>query len=109
MANEKNIKRYTLDEVKDKFIGKIGTPKRDQYEFELQLDLIGEMIKIARKERKLTQEELGILIGVQKAQISKLEKSAKNVTVETILRVFEALKATVKIKVELLDQGVNLT
>ncbi len=94
--------------MKDTFIGKIGTPKRDQYEFELQLDLIGEMIKIARKERDLTQEELGKLIGVQKAQISKLEKSARNVTVETMLKVFEALNASVKLKVELLGKNVKL-
>lgn len=104
----KNIKHYSLDEVKDKFIGKVGTPKRDEYEFELKLELVGEMIRIARKERNLTQEELGKLIGVQKAQISKLEKSARNVTIETILKVFQALKANVKFKVELLDQNINM-
>lgn len=107
MENKKNIKHYSLDEVKDKFIGKVGTPKRDEYEFELKLELVGEMIRIARKERNLTQEELGKLIGVQKAQISKLEKSARNVTIETILKVFQALKANVKFKVELLDQNIN--
>jgi hypothetical protein len=38
---------YTLDEAKDKHIGKIGTEKRDQYEYELRLDLLGKMIKHA--------------------------------------------------------------
>ena len=66
MANSKKIKKLNLDQVKDKFVGKIGTPKRDQYEFELKMDLIGEMIKKVRKERNLTQEELGKLVGVQK-------------------------------------------
>lgn len=54
-----------------------------------------------RKERKLTQEQLGELIGVQKSQISKLERNTKNVTIETILKVFRALKANVKFSVEM--------
>lgn len=64
----------TLDQVKDKYVGENGTEKREKFEFDLQLDLMGQMIKTVRKERNLTQEELGKLIGVQKAQISKLEK-----------------------------------
>ena len=66
---------YTFDEIKDEFIGKKGTPKRDRYEYELKLELLGGMIKTARKERNLTQEQLGKIVGVQKAQISKLEKA----------------------------------
>lgn len=49
------MKTYTFDEVKDKYIGKKGTMERDAYENELRFDLIGEAIKQARKERKLTQ------------------------------------------------------
>ncbi len=69
----KEMKTYTLDEVQDKLIGKIGTPDRDKFEYELQMDLIGKAIKQTRLERHLTQEKLGKLIGVQKAQISKPE------------------------------------
>lgn len=65
------MKTYTLDEVQDRLIGKMGTPGRDKFEYELQLDLIGQAIKQTRKERNLTQEELGKLIGVQKSQISR--------------------------------------
>lgn len=100
------MKKMTLDQVKNKYIGKKGTPKRDQYEFDLQIDLIGEMIKNVRKERKLTQEELGQLVGVQKSQISKLEKGSKNITIATVLKVFDALKAQIKFKVELMETGV---
>jgi hypothetical protein len=46
---------YTLDEAKDKHLGKVGTDKRDKYEYALRLDLLGEMIKLARKERHITQ------------------------------------------------------
>ena len=87
------MKSYTLDQVQDKLIGKVGTTERDLFEYELQMDLIGKAIKQARKERHLTQEELGILVGVQKAQISRLENNAGNVTLDTLLRVFTALKA----------------
>jgi HTH-type transcriptional regulator / antitoxin HipB len=103
MENTDKLKIYTFEEAKDKHLGKIGTEKRDRYEYELRLDLLGEMIKRARKERHLTQSELGELIGVQKSQISRIEKNAKNVTIETILRVFNALKAKVNFNVELLD------
>jgi HTH-type transcriptional regulator / antitoxin HipB len=102
------MKSYSLDEAQDLLIGNIGTPRRDQYEFELKLELIGDMIKRARKERHLTQEQLGELIGVRKSQISKLENNAKNVTVETILKVFEALKAKVSFNVELLNNELNI-
>lgn len=91
------MKTYTLDEVQDELIGKVGTPERELFEYELQMDLIGKAIKQARKERNLTQEDLGKLIGVQKAQISRLENNANNVTIETFLRVFIALRAKVKL------------
>jgi DNA-binding XRE family transcriptional regulator len=87
------MKTYNLDEVQDKLIGKIGTPNRDKFEYELQMDLIGKAIKQTRQERHLTQEELGKLIGVQKAQISRLESNASNATIDTLMKVFSALKA----------------
>jgi DNA-binding XRE family transcriptional regulator len=103
-TKDKKMKMMTLEELKDRDIGKIGSPERDQYEFELKMEVLGEMIKSVRKERHLTQEQLGLLIGVQKSQISKLERNTKNVTIETILKVFSALKANVKFSVQL-DQS----
>ncbi len=102
------MKTYTLDQVQDQLIGKIGTSERDLYEYELQLDLIGKAIKQTRQERNLTQEELGKLIGVQKAQISRLENNASNVTIDTLLRVFTALKAKVKLQVELTNLNISI-
>ena len=101
MENNK-LRIYSLDVAKDKHLGKIGTERRDKYEYELRLDLLGE-IRQARQERYLTQTQLGDLIGVQKSQISRIERNAKNVTIETILRVFRALKAKVNFNVELID------
>lgn len=95
------MKTYTLDEVQDKLLGKKGTQRRDKFEYELQMDLIGKAIKETRQERQLTQEALGKLVGVQKAQISRLESNASNVTMDTLMKVFGALKAKVKFHVEL--------
>jgi HTH-type transcriptional regulator / antitoxin HipB len=95
------MKTYTFDEVQDKLIGKKGTPGRDKFEYELQMDLIGKAIKQTRQDRNLTQEELGKLIGVQKSQISRIESNASNVTIATLMRVFNALQANVKFQVEL--------
>jgi HTH-type transcriptional regulator / antitoxin HipB len=102
------MKTYTFDQVKDELIGKIGTTERDLFEYELQMDLVGKAIKQTRKERNLTQEELGKLIGVQKAQISRLENNASNVTMETLLRVFTALKAKIKFQIQLSNININV-
>ena len=106
--SKENTKMMTLDQMKDKYIGKLGTHERDRYELDLKVEVLGEMIKAVRKERHLTQEQLGQLIGVQKSQISKLERNTKNVTVETILKVFRALKANIKFSVELSEDTFEL-
>ena len=102
------MRRYTLEQTKDDLIGKIGTPERDQYEFELKLELIGDMIQEARKQRNMTQQQLGELIGVKKAQISRLENNTGNVTIETILKVFNALEAQVNFNVKMLNKRINV-
>ena len=95
------MKTHTLEELTDKYIGKIGTPKRDAFENELRLDLLGHAIKEARKERNLTQEQLGELVGVKKAQISKIENNATDARFATILKVFKALDAKINVNIEL--------
>jgi len=72
------------------------------------MELLAKMIKSARKERKMTQEQLGKLIGVQKSQISKLESSANSATIDTIMKVFKALKAEINFHVKLEDDFVKL-
>lgn len=102
------MKTYTLDKVQDKLIGKIGTHNRDKFEYDLQMDLIGKAIKQTRKERNMTQEELGKLIGVQKAQISRLESNASNAKIDTLIKVFTALKALVRLQIELPNLNVSI-
>lgn len=105
----KKLKTYTLAEMKDKYIGKVGTKERDDYEYELRMDILGKMIKAARRQRNLTQEELGRLVGVQKAQISKLESSANSATIDTIIRVFRALRAEINFNVKMEKNFVKLS
>jgi HTH-type transcriptional regulator / antitoxin HipB len=111
MQNMENKKRkiYSLDDVKNKYIGERGTEKREAYEYELRMEIIGDMIKKARLERNLTQEELGKLIGVQKAQISKLENNANSATIDTIVRVFKALKAEINFSIKLENKTLQLS
>lgn len=94
MAQEKDF--YSFEEIKDEFIGREGTPKREEYEANLRAHFIGEAIKRARHGRNLTQAQLGDMVGVQRSQISKIE-SGKSVTFSTISRVFKAMGVSAKL------------
>lgn len=81
---------YTLDEIVDEVVGVKGTPRRDALEAEVQASLIGEAIRQSRKEKNLTQEQLGKLLGIGRSQVARIE-SGKNLTLQTIIRVFRAM------------------
>ena len=98
-------KFYTQDEAKEILLGKVCTEARDAYENELNLFLIGEAIKRTRIEKNLTQEALGKLIGVQKAQISRIE-NGKNLTLSTISKIFKAMGVSAKL--EIADNGYQV-
>lgn len=89
-----NMKVYSFEEILDEDLGKVGTPKRDAFEAAVEADVrayhIGEAIRQARKEKNLTQEQLGHMMGVQRAQVSKIE-SGKNLNFTTIARAFKAM------------------
>ena len=101
MQTKKKMKTVSLDTMINKHVGKVGTPSRDTFEQELKLDLLGSAIRQARLHQNLTQEQLGKLVGVQKAQISKLENNFTNSRFDTVIKVFNALHAKVNFKVEL--------
>ncbi|WP_418697268.1 helix-turn-helix domain-containing protein [Bacteroides sp.] len=92
------MKFYTLDEIEDKHIGKQGTPERDKYDEQLEMFLIGDAIKQARQAKNLTQEELGKLVGVQKAQISRIE-NGKNLTFATVIKLLKAMGLSAKLEI----------
>lgn len=64
---------------------------------EVDITKIGVLIREERVRRGLTQEDLGQLVGVGKAQISKIE-SSKGLTIKTVAKVLEALHLTASIK-----------
>lgn len=94
----KKYKRF--EDLEDKYFGKKGTPERDEYEFDLKMEIIGEKIRQLRLQNNLTQSQLGELIGVKRAQISKLEHGNHSASVSTIMKVFKAMKARVRLKIE---------
>ena len=93
------MKGIRLNELIENNYGKIGDPKRDDFEQELRIELIREEIKKLRKENNLTQEQLGKMIGVQRAHISKLENNSQNVTIGTLMKVFNALNAQINFSI----------
>ncbi len=54
------MRKTSLAEMKDRYIGKEGTPERDPYEYELKMEVLGKMIKSARKERNMTHQTINI-------------------------------------------------
>lgn len=88
------MKATSHEQLLEKYIGKIGTPKRDEFETKLAADvqeyLIREAIRETRKKQGITLEELGNRMGVQRAQISKLE-NGHGISYSTIVRAFKAL------------------
>lgn len=96
-------KTYSLEQAKEKFIGKENSIERTQYEFDLQLNIVGSMIKDLRKKRELTQDQLGKILGVQKSEISKIESNSRNITISNLSKVMKALNAKMKLTLILED------
>lgn len=82
-----NIK--TLDQLKDKYFGKIGTSERDELEAGYQAFEIGAMIHEARLEKGLTQEQLAKKCGTTKSYISKIENNLKEARISTLQKIVE--------------------
>lgn len=87
MKKYENIKSF--DELIEVEHGKIGTESRNQYEENSQMFIVSEMLKEARKEAKLTQEQLAEKTGTKKSYISKLENGRGNIQLSTLIRIFE--------------------
>ena len=94
------MKLHTLDEMTDRYIGPVGTPKRDAFEQKLAAELhayhVGEAINQAREANNLTQEQLGERLGVHRAQVCRLERG-KSITLASMMRAFKALGVQVSL------------
>ncbi len=78
-----------FDELLDLKYGKIGAEKRDEFEEKAQYFVISEMLKDARKEAKMTQEQLAVKVGTKKSYISRLENGHCDIQLSTLYRIFE--------------------
>ena len=85
--NIRNAKNF--DELLDIKYGKIGTEKRDHFEEKAQYFVISEMLKEARKEANMTQEQLANKVGTKKSYISRLENGKCDIQLSTLYRIFE--------------------
>lgn len=89
-------KFYTHEEMLDTVVGEKGTAKRNEFEAKLKAEVeaykIGLAIKQTRQQQQLTQKQLGERMGVQEAQVSKIE-SGRSITFATIVKAFKALGA----------------
>lgn len=91
MKNQKDAIREskTFDELLEAKYGKVGTPVRDNYEEKANYFVIMEILKDARKEAKITQQQLADKIGTQKSYISRLENGKCDIQLSTLFKIFE--------------------
>lgn len=89
MKTEEIRNAKNFDELLNIKYGKIGTKKRDEFEEKAQYFVISEMLKEARKEANMTQEQLAEKIGTKKSYISRLENGKCDIQLSTLYRIFE--------------------
>ena len=87
MTDYKGIK--TFDELIEREHGEIGSDSRNEYEEKATLFIVSEMLKEARKESKMTQEQLAEKAGTKKSYISRIENARGNIQLSTLIRIFE--------------------
>ena len=87
---KKSIKNITtFNELLENKYGKIGSPKRDEFEEKAQYFVISVMLKEARREAHMTQDELAEKLGTKKSYISRLENGKCDIQLSTLYRIFE--------------------
>lgn len=79
----------TFDEHLDQRYGKIGTDKRTAFEIKAKSFAIGEILRDARKEAQMTQEQLANKTGTRKSFISRIENGHSDIQLSTLYRLVE--------------------
>ena len=87
MRDKKKIRDF--DELIEDKYGKIGTRKRTEFEYKAKAFMIGELLKDARKNAKMTQDQLAVKTGTKKSYISRLENGKIDIQLSTLFRIFE--------------------
>ena len=76
------------DLLKDKY-GEKGTPDRDRYDADSLAFRLGMMLKEARKEAHITQEQLAERTGTKKSYISRIERGQSDIQISTYYKLIE--------------------
>jgi len=79
----------TFEEHLDERYGKLGTEKRIAFEIKAKAFAIGEILREARKDAHLTQEQLAIKTGTRKSFISRIENGHSDIQLSTLYRLVE--------------------
>ena len=88
--------------IKDDVYGKKGTNRRDELEREFESFKIGLLLKKAREEKKLTQEQLAQIVDKKRTYISRVENDGSNLTLKTLYEIVETgLAGKVNISIDL--------
>ncbi len=97
---ENNLTSWS--ELKDEVYGAKGTNRRDRLEREFKSLKVGLLIREAREQRKLTQDQLGQIIEKKRSFISRIENDASNMTLKTLYDIVEkGLGGKIKIQIEI--------
>jgi DNA-binding XRE family transcriptional regulator len=97
---EKNLK--TWDEIKNEVYGQTGTARRDKLDREFKSFRIGLQLREAREKKKMTQDQLGLIIEKKRSFISRIENDASNMTLKTLYDIVEhGLGGKIKIQIEI--------
>jgi ribosome-binding protein aMBF1 (putative translation factor) len=83
----KNIK--TFDQLLEEKYGMKGTPERDRFDADSLAFRLGVMLKEARLEANLTQEELAKRTGTKKSYISRIERGLSDIQISTYNKLIE--------------------
>ena len=87
--NEKIRNTKNFEELLDLEYGEIGSEKRENFEKKAQYFIISETLKEARREAKMTQEQLATKVGTKKSYISRLENGKCDIQLSTLYKIFE--------------------
>lgn len=94
------MKTVSHEEILNKYIGEKGTSNRDKFDAKVQSAVIAYQLKELRQNKQITQQQLAEMIGIDKTQISKIERGSRNLTIETIARVVHALGGTFSLNIQ---------
>ena len=102
MKKQTKMETKSWKEIKDSVYGKQGTERRDQLDRDFESIKIGILLRKAREEKNLTQEQLAELVDKKRTYISRVENNGSNLTLKTLYDIVEkGLGGKVNISIEI--------